>query len=158
MERAKTSGELRGIVRIAGVDLKGEKKVYVSLQRIRGVGHSIANAICKIANIDRNRKVGTLTEEEVEKIEMILENLNKYVPAWLLNRPADPESGQNRHLFSADVKFTQDQDIKKMIEKRCYKGVRHALGLPVRGQRTRSSFRKAGPVGVVRKKKQPGKK
>jgi small subunit ribosomal protein S13 len=155
-ERAKT--EFRGIVRIGEVDLKGEKKVYVSLQRIKGMGPSIANAICRIADIDRNRKVGTLTDEEVKKIEHILKNLKDFVPSWVLNRRADPETGENYHLTGSDLKYTQEHDIKKMMEIKCYKGVRHALGLPVRGQRTRSSFRKGRSVGVVRKKQQPAKK
>ncbi|MFH8080333.1 MAG: 30S ribosomal protein S13 [Candidatus Aenigmatarchaeota archaeon] len=150
--------EIRGIVRIAGVDLKGEKKVYVSLQQIKGVGPAVANAVCKLTGIERNRMVGTLSDEDVERIEHVLENLHKYVPSWLLNRRSDPETGENHHLIGPDVKFVIEQDIKKMIEKRCYKGIRHALGLPVRGQRTRSSFRKGRTVGVIRKKNQPGKK
>jgi small subunit ribosomal protein S13 len=155
-EQAKS--DLRGIVRVAGVDLKGEKKVYVSLQRIKGVGPSIANAVCRIGNINRNRKVGTLTDEEVKKIESILNSIKSNVPKWMLNRRADPETGEDRHLIGSDLKFTHEQDIKKMIERRSYKGIRHALGLPVRGQRTRSSFRKGKSVGVVRKKQQPAKK
>jgi small subunit ribosomal protein S13 len=155
-EQVKT--ELRGIVRVAGVDLKGEKKIYVSLQRIKGVGPSIANAVCRIGNINRNRKVGTLTDEEVKKIESILNKIKNDVPRWMLNRRSDPETGEDHHLTGSDLKFTHEQDIKKMIERRSYKGVRHALGLPVRGQRTRSSFRKGRSVGVVRKKQQPAKK
>ncbi len=150
--------EFRGIVRIGEVDLKGEKNVYVSLQRIKGVGPSIANAVCRIAKIDRNRKVGTLTDEEVKKIEGLLKNIKNYVPPWMLNRRADPETGENYHLIGSSLKYTHEQDIKKMMEIKCYKGIRHALGLPVRGQRTRSSFRKGKTVGVIRKKQQPAKK
>lgn len=154
----QTKTEFRGIVRIGEVDLKGEKKIYVSLQRIKGIGPSVANAICRIANIDRNRKVGTLTDDEVKKIEQIIKNFKDLVPPWLLNRRADPETGNNFHLTGSNLKLTQEQDIKKMMEIKCYKGVRHSLGLPVRGQRTRSSFRKGKTVGVVRKKQQPAKK
>ncbi len=158
MEAKTQKTELRGIVRIAGVDMKGEKKLYVSLQKIKGVGPSMANAVCKISNISRNRKVGTLTDDEVKKLESILNSIKEYVPTWMLNRRADPETGENIHLITSNLKFTHEQDIKKMIERRTYKGIRHALGLPVRGQRTRSSFRKGRSVGVVRKKQQPGKK
>lgn len=149
---------IRGIVRISGVDIKGEKKLYVSLQKIRGIGPNIANAICKISNLDRNKMVGTLTDAEVKKLEEIMNNLDKYgVQSWLMNRRSDPESGKDLHLIGPTLKFTHEQDLKRMIESRSYKGVRHALGLPVRGQKTRSSFRKGSAIGVVRKKQQPAK-
>lgn len=154
----KQAEQMRGIIRIAGVDMKGDKKLYVSLQRIKGVGPSIANAVCKIGKMNKNRKVGTLTDDEIKNIEKILSNIKEHVTVWMLNRRADPETGENYHLITSNLKFTNENDIKKMIERRTYKGVRHAYGLPVRGQRTRSSFRKGKSVGVVRKKQQPGKK
>ncbi|MEM0473595.1 MAG: 30S ribosomal protein S13 [Candidatus Aenigmatarchaeota archaeon] len=154
----KQAEQTRGIIRIAGVDMKGDRKIYVSLQRIKGVGPSVANVVCKVAKMDRNRKAGTLTDEEIKNIEKILSNIKEYVSEWMLNRRKDPETGENYHLITSNLKFTHESDIKKMIERRTYKGVRHAYGLPVRGQRTRSSFRKGKSVGVVRKKQQPGKK
>lgn len=151
--------ELRGIVRIAGTDLKGENQLFTSLQRIKGVSFSLANVVCKICNFERNRKIGTLTDKEVKKIEEVLKKPEKFdVPSWLLNRRKDPETGKDSHLIAHDLTFTQKQDIKKMIGIKSYKGVRHMLGLPVRGQRTKSSFRKGRTVGVVRKKVQPAKK
>ncbi len=150
--------QLRGIVRIAGTDIKGEKKLFVSLQRIKGVSSAMANAICRIHNLDRNRKVGTLTIEEVKKIEETMKDPMKFgIPTWMLNRKGDPESGINRHLIGPDLIFQHKQDIKKMMDLRTYKGIRHGLGLPVRGQRTRSSFRKGRTVGVIRKKIMPAK-
>jgi len=56
------------------------------------------------------------------------------------------------HMSGVDMKVSEKFDIKAMIDKKSYKGVRHMLGLPVRGQRTKSSFRKGKTVGVVRKK------
>ncbi|MEM5793080.1 MAG: 30S ribosomal protein S13 [Candidatus Aenigmatarchaeota archaeon] len=157
MEKTKQpKQELKGIVRILGSDMKGERNLYVSLQTIKGVGPSMANAVCKIIKSDRNRKVGSLTDEEIKKIESILSDPLKYgIPSWMFNRRRDPLTGENKHLTGPDVKFTEKQDIKEMIRIKSYKGVRHMLGLPVRGQRTRSSFRKGATVGVVRKKTQP---
>ncbi len=150
--------QLRGLVRIAGVDIKGEKKLFVSLQRVKGISSAMANAICIIHNLDRNRKIGSLTIEEVKTIEETMKNPAKFgVPVWMLNRKKDPELGNDRHLIATDLVFQHKQDIKKMMDLRNYKGVRHGLGLPVRGQRTRSSFRKGRTVGVVRKKMMPGK-
>lgn len=151
--------KIRGIVRIAGADIKGEKQLFTSLMRIKGVGGYLANAICRIHNFDRNRKVGTLTEQEIKKIEETLKNPLKFgIPNWALNRRKDIDTGEDRHLVGPDLTFTQKQDVKKMIDIKCYKGVRHMFGLPVRGQRTRSSFRKGKTVGVVRKKSMPAKK
>jgi small subunit ribosomal protein S13 len=151
--------EVKGIIRIAGTDIKGENQLFKSLQRIKGVSGVLANAVCKIHNLDRNRKVGTLKPEEIKKIEDTIKNPAKFgVPIWMLNRRKDLETGEDRHLIGADLTFMQQQDIKRMINIKCYKGVRHMYDLPVRGQRTRSSFRKGRSVGVVRKKVMPAKK
>jgi len=151
--------EIKGIVRIAGTDIKGEKQLFVSLQKIKGVGGSLAHAICRVHNFDPNRRIGTLSEAEIKKIEETLKNPTKFgIPSWMLNRRKDVETGEDKHLVGPELTFTQKQDIKRMIDMRCYKGVRHMFGLPVRGQRTRSSFRKGRTVGVIRKKSMPGKK
>ncbi len=154
-EKEKT----KGIVRIAGADIKGESQLFVSLQRIKGVGGVLANAICRVNDLDGNIKVGNLTSTEIKKIEDTLNNPSKFgMPDWMLNRRKDLETGENRHLVGPDLVFMQKQDIKRMINMKSYKGVRHMYGLPVRGQRTRSSFRKGRTVGVVRKKMMPAKK
>jgi small subunit ribosomal protein S13 len=151
--------QVKGIVRISGVDVKGETLLFVTLNRIRGVSGAVANAVCRIHNFDRNRKIGTLTDAEIKKIEETLKNPAKFgIPSWMFNRRKDLESGEDRHLVGTDLKFMQEQDIKKMISMKSYKGVRHMFNLPVRGQRTRSSFRKGRTVGVVRKKMMPAKK
>ena len=151
--------KVRGIVRIVGTDVKGEAQLFTSLQRIKGVGGSLANAVCRVHEFDRNKKIGTLTDGEIKKIEETLKNPAKYgIPSWSLNRRKDLETGEDTHIVGPDLKFTREQDVKRMIKIKSYKGVRHMFGLPVRGQRTRSSFRKGRTVGVVRKKMMPGKK
>jgi len=151
--------EIRGIVRIAGADVKGETQLFTSLQKIKGVGGSLANAVCRVHGFDRNRKVGTLTDAEIKKITETLKNPAKFgIPSWTFNRRKDLETGDDKHIVGPDLKFTQEQDVKRMIKIKSYKGVRHMFGLPARGQRTRSSFRKGRTVGVVRKKMAPAKK
>jgi len=68
-----------------------------------------------------------------------------------VNRRKDLESGTDIHLSGQDVDIGRRFDIQRLVDAKTYKGVRHMLGLPVRGQRTRSSFRKGRVVGVVRK-------
>ncbi|HLD57405.1 MAG TPA: 30S ribosomal protein S13 [archaeon] len=92
-------------------------------------------------------------------MEEYIKNPEKHgIPPWMLNRRLDPETGTGRHLIGSDLVFTKNMDINKLKRMKSYKGVRHGLGLPVRGQRTRSSGRTSGKsVGVVKKKEAPAK-
>ena len=145
--------EIKQIIRIISSDILGGKQVYDALTKVQGVGYSLSSAICNVMNIDKYRKVGTLSQEEVKKIEDIIKNPLKYkIPSFLLNRRRDPDTGQDIQLFAADLKLTKEFDIKKLKRIKSYKGIRHALGLPVRGQKTRSHFRKGRSVGVQKKK------
>jgi small subunit ribosomal protein S13 len=148
----REAGRARVIVRVLGTDLDGEKGVAQAILKIKGVSHSFANAICKAAKIDPEKKLGTFTESEIHELEEAIKDPLKHgVPAWVVNRRRDIESGGDMHMSSSDVVVTKKFDVQRMIDKRTYKGTRHMLGLPVRGQRTRSSFRKGKTVGVVRK-------
>lgn len=145
--------EIKGIVRIAGTDIKGEERLFVSLQKIKGVGASFANAICEVSGLDYKKKVGTLTNREVKKIESIMKDPKKFdLPTWLMNRREEPVSGENVHIIDPELRLIQKQDIERLKRIKSYKGVRHSLGLPVRGQRTKSTGRRGVTVGVVRKK------
>ena len=74
-----------------------------------------ANAICSIMELPKNRKAGSLTEAEVKKISDIIANpLNYNIPLWMLNRRNDYETGEDQHLINADLKFTVDNDIKRL--------------------------------------------
>ncbi len=150
---APTNPELKHLVRIANTDLNGNKSIAFALSDIKGVGVSFANAVCRVAGVDVNKKAGALSETEVKKVEEIIKNpIKSGLPPWMVNRRFDSETGQNKHLLSGDLQFTIENDIKIMKKIKCYKGVRHILGQPVRGQRTRSNFRKnKGKVMGVRR-------
>jgi len=141
------------LIRLGDADLIGTKSTYMALRRIKGISYSFANAICLIANIPRNKKIGTLSDENLKKIEDIIKNPSKYnIKPFLLNRRKDRESGNDIHLISSNLRLTTEFDIKRMRMIKSYKGVRHSIGQPVRGQRTRSHFRKGSSVGVGKKK------
>lgn len=146
--------ELKYFVRIANTDLDGNKPICQSLTKIKGVKFMFSNAICNAAAIQKTKRTGYLTDDEAGRIdEIIREPLKFGIPLWLFNRKNDPEDGANKHLTGATLTFIQDNDIKMMKKIRSYKGVRHMLGLPVRGQRTKSNFRKnKGKVLGVKKK------
>ena len=143
------SKEFRHIIRLAGTDLDGTKKIAYGLAKIKGLDVSLAHAILKVAEIDPNKRIGNLTESEVQKLDSILADPVKHgVPAWLVNRPGDLETGQPRHLVGPDLIIRIKSDIDFMQKLRTWKGIRHSLGLKVRGQRTRTTGRFGKAVGV----------
>src|SRR3989338_5512633 len=141
------------IVRIVNADLDGNKPIIQALRKIKGVSFMFANAVCRLTGVDTTQKTGYLNEEDIKKIEEVLKNPLKFnTPFWMLNRKKNPEDGNDKHLLGADLKFTQENDIRFMKKVRSYKGIRHSFGLPVRGQRTKSNFRrnKGKVMGVAR--------
>ncbi len=145
--------EFRFIVRVAGVDLPGDKALVYALTGIKGVGINLSRALCRKLGMDPNRLLGTLSEEEVEKLNEALKNIHKLgFPSWMLNRRRDPFLGVDRHLITSDLVFAVRNDIEFMKSIRSYKGVRHMYGLKVRGQRTRTTGRTGITLGVKRRK------
>lgn len=143
----------RFIVRVANTDLKGEKKIGIALTKIKGVSMRFAQALCYVSGIDPNVKAGDLTEQQEAKLnELIRAPGTNGIPEWMLNRRHDPETGEDFHLIGSDVAFVKENDLKRMRKLRTYKGQRHSVGLPVRGQRTKSNFRRNKSKGAGRKK------
>ncbi len=150
--------EFRHIVRFLGTDIKGERTLLYGLRKIKGVGFMFANAICRLSKVNPQKKVGELEDQEIKRIEASFENPS--LPSWLLNRRKDYETGEDKHLFQADLDFTRANDKKRLMKIKSYRGLRLQWGLPVRGQKTKSNFRKnkGKTMGVKRKGKQPAKK
>jgi len=144
----------RHLVRIGNVDHKGERPIVPALKDVKGVGMPLAHAICKVTKLALSRRVGELTDAEVEKIEDVIKTPLSYgIPTWMLNRKRDPETGEDTHLIGNDLMFAKEQDIKLLRRIKCYRGIRHANRLPCRGQRTKSNFRKnKGKVQSVKRK------
>jgi len=108
------------MVRIAGVNLPPNKRVEIGLTYIFGIGRFLANYILKTVNVDPNKRVRDLTNEEVEKIKVLIEKNYKV-------------EGELRREIAAN--------IRRLKEIGCYRGIRHAKHLPVRGQRTKTNSR-----------------
>ncbi|MGB9748393.1 MAG: 30S ribosomal protein S13 [Candidatus Woesearchaeota archaeon] len=146
--------DFKHIVRIMNTDLPGEKPAIIVLQNIKGISFMFANAVCRVANIEPSTKIGTLNEAQTERIQQILNNPQEFgIPSWLYNRRKEPYSGKDYHVLGLNVELTRKEDIDKMKIMKSYKGVRHIYGLPVRGQRTRSNFRKnkGKVIGVLKR-------
>ena len=123
------------MARIAGVNLPREKRVEIGLTYIFGIGRSTSQSVLKSLEIDRDTQVRDLTEEEVSK-------LRGYIDQNL--------------MVEGDLRRDRSQNIKRLMEIGCYRGLRHRRGLPVHGQRTKTNARtRKGPkktVGKQRKK------
>jgi len=146
------------LIRLGDADLLGNKPLYLALRKIKGVSYSLANAVCIISSIEKNRKIGNISDDELKKIEDIIKNPAKYgIKGFMFNRRKDRETGEDRHLISSNLKLTTEFDIKRMKMIKSYKGIRHTQGQPVRGQRTKAHFRKGSAVGVAKKKAAPAK-
>lgn len=145
------------IVRLLATDLDGNKSVYNALRAIKGVSFSFAMAVCTTAGIDPSTKTSTLSEDQLKKIEIVIRDPGSHgLPSYILNARKDVDTGLDRHLTGSDLDITVRQRLSDLMKYGSYRGWRHRLGQPVRGQRTRSSFRKSGTVGVVRAKARPG--
>lgn len=120
--------------RIAGVDISTEKRVDIALRAIYGLGESNAQLILTAAKIDPARRVKNLTEEEISRLQRIIDG----------------------YKVEGDLRREVQENIKRLKEIGSYRGLRHTRNLPVRGQRTRSNARtkrgKRATVGAIRKK------
>ena len=147
-----SSKEFQHIIRIAGKDLEGTLLLVHALSKINGVGMTLANAITRKAEINPNQRVGYLTETDKTKLEDIINNPTKHgIPTYMLNRQKDIDTGENRHLIGADLTLQIKTDIDGMKNQKSWRGFRHAYGLRVRGQHTRTTGRKGKAVGVKKK-------
>ena len=127
------------MARLAGIDLPKQKQAYIGLTYIYGIGQYTAKEILEKANVDPLKKVSDLTEEEVGKIRSIMQAEYKVVGA---------------------LRSEVQQNIKRLMDIGCYRGLRHRRGLPARGQRTKtnSRTRKGKRRTVAGKKKAAAKK
>lgn len=145
--------EIKQMVRLVDADIIGTISVYNALRRVKGVSFSLANAICNTLKLEKARKIGELSDAEIEKIGDVMKNPAKFgIKQWMLNRRKDYDTGEDKHLVSSDLMLRTDFDIKRLKKIKSYRGMRHASGLPVRGQRTKGHFRKGKTIGVQRSK------
>jgi len=123
------------MARILGVEIPNEKKVVIGLTYIYGIGPTLAKKVVEATGIDGDKRIKDLTEEEIGKI-------GAYI--------------QQNFKIEGDLRQEISENIKRLIDINSYRGLRHKLSLPVRGQRTRSNARtRKGPrktVGVIRDK------
>lgn len=147
------------IVRIANVDVPGDKGIRFALTKIKGVGINFADMICAVLNINKQTKAGNLSDDEIKKLNTAVQEPQQHgIPSWAFNRKKDYESGEDKHFLTGTLNFVKDNDLKRLKKIKTLRGMRHQKGLPVRGQRTKAHFRKnKGKVVGVTKKAAPAK-
>ncbi|NHJ39812.1 MAG: 30S ribosomal protein S13 [Asgard group archaeon] len=141
------------LVRISGTDIRGDKHVINGLTMIRGIGPRMANMVLKKAEIPPNTFIGLLTEDQVKKIDEIIKDPTKFgIPNWFVNHIKERTSGQDIHITGSTLALYERNDVDRLKKLRTYRGVKHAVGHKVRGQRTKSTGRGGRSLGVSRKK------
>jgi small subunit ribosomal protein S13 len=121
------------LARIAGIDIPRNKRVEVALTYIYGIGRKTSNDILKQANVNPDMRVKELTEDEVGKLRNIIEN---------------------EYKVEGELRKEIRLNIKRLVDIRCFRGLRHKAGLPVRGQRTKTNARtRKGPAKAAVKSK-----
>lgn len=148
------SPNFRLLIRMIGTSIDGNKPVEYGLAQIKGVGIRFSQAAVRIAGINPRRRMGELSESECDSLEKIIKNPTDHgIPSWMVNRQKDIRTGTHRHISGTDLDLVLKVDIDRMKRTRSWKGMRHQLGLKVRGQRTRCTGRKGLTVGYYRRKK-----
>ena len=121
------------MARIAGVDIRNQKRVEIALTYIYGIGRKSANDILVKTGIDPDTRSKDLTEEQIAKLRDEIEN---------------------NYVVEGDLRRDVALNIKRLVEINCYRGIRHRKGLPVRGQRTKTNARtRKGPAKTIANKK-----
>ena len=117
------------MARISGVNIPSGKRVEIALTYVFGIGSTRANKICSAANLDPNKRVNSLTEDELTKVRDIIDK---------------------HYSVEGDLRRENSVNLKRLVDLGCYRGLRHRKGLPVRGQRTHTNARtrkgKARPI------------
>lgn len=139
------------LVRVLGKDIRGDIKLGPALTKIDGISWGMSNAICKILELNKRQRIQDVPKDALSKIEEFIQN--PQVPAFLKNRRKDFDTGEDLHISGTDLRLRKEFDIKRLRKIKSYKGARHAVNLPVRGQRTKGNFRRHRKPSVAASKK-----
>ncbi|WP_257300056.1 30S ribosomal protein S13 [Haloarchaeobius sp. FL176] len=140
--------DLQYFVRIGQTDLDGTKSVERSLIEMNGIGRRTARIIADKAGVDRTATFGRLDDDAIDAVVEKVDEYADEVPDWLTNRQNDFYTGETTHEVGNELQMSRRYDINRMKMISSYRGVRHKKGQKVRGQRTKSTGRTEGTIGV----------
>lgn len=142
------------LIRIMSTDINSEASIMFGLSRIKGISYMFSNAVCNFLGLKKNAKISSLSEKDIEKIENYLSNPEKNgIPTWLLNQRKEYISGENLHLVSKDIDYNELQNRRRGSKIKTNKALRTRAQLPLRGQRTKSNFRRNKTIAAMKAKR-----
>ena len=151
-KKEEVSDDFRYIVRLSNTDVNGEKTLINGLTSIKGIGRQLSSFVIDESGLDRELKVGNLSDDQIALLQDAIDSIQEKAPLWMLNHRKDYESGENLHLIGPEIEMNLRDEVNVKRKIRCYRGIRHEQGLPVRGQRTRANNRKGLTLGVSKKR------
>ncbi|MHB8633762.1 MAG: 30S ribosomal protein S13 [Thermoplasmatota archaeon] len=151
IDKAQFGADFRFLVRIQNTDLDGRKNIATALSYVPGVGKRLAYVVARQAQVDPVERIGNLKDAQLETVVKTIEELTETLPAWMVNRQKDPESGDDRHMVGSEIQIMLREDLNRLKKIRSWRGHRHERKLPTRGQRTKNNGRFGSAVGVQRK-------
>jgi small subunit ribosomal protein S13 len=146
--------DFKYIIRVANTNLNGDQLIPHGLTGIKGIGIRLGLTITDKLGFPRDKRLGDLTDEEVDKLVNFMEDINSVIPGWMMNRQKDVDTGEDLHIISSEIQRVYRDDLNRLKKIRSYRGIRHETGQKVRGQRTRANGRTGMTVGVQRRKMQ----
>jgi len=151
-KKDKKDDDFQYIVRISNTDIDGDKNIVYGLTSIKGIGMHMATLIMEKTGMDRNLKMGKLSESQIKKLQDAIDSIIDDAPKWMLNHRKDYDTGEDLHFIGPEIDMKLRDEINVMKKIRSYRGIRHERGLPARGQRTRANNRHGLTLGVSKKR------
>ena len=152
--KTEENPDFKYIVRIANTDLDGKYQIIPAIAQVKGLGLRTAAIVASRSGINPYQKIGNLSDEQVVKLQETVDGIEEGLPAWMLNRRKDIDSGEDGHLIGTDIETRLRDDLNRLKKIRTYRGLRHEGGQKVRGQRSRSNGRTGLTLGVMKQKVQ----
>jgi small subunit ribosomal protein S18e len=141
------------ILRLLNTNVDGRQKIVYALTAIKGCGRRFATLVCKKAEVDMTLRAGEVAPADLERIITIMQNPRQYqIPDWFLNRQRDVKDGKYSQLLANGLDNKLREDMERLKKIKCHRGLRHAAGLRVRGQHTKTTGRRGRTIGFSKKK------
>lgn len=154
--KTEENPDFKYIVRVANTDLDGKFQVIPAIAMVRGLGIRTAAVVASRSGVNPYQKIGNISDADVIKLQESIDSFSETLPAWMLNRRKDIDTGEDGHILGTDVEIKLRDDLNRLKKIRTFRGLRHEGGQKVRGQRSRSNGRTGLTLGVMKQKVQGG--
>ncbi|MFA5862572.1 MAG: 30S ribosomal protein S13 [Candidatus Thermoplasmatota archaeon] len=150
--KTEENPDFKYIVRVANTDLDGKFQVVPAIATVKGLGIRTAAVVASRSGVNPYQKIGNLTDADVVRLGEAIDGIAEGLPAWMLNRRKDIDTGEDQHIIGTDVEIRLRDDLNRLKKIRTNRGLRHEGGQKVRGQRSKSNGRTGLTLGVMKQK------